>query len=107
MSISFPNASRSYDPTRRRVRFWGYDRALEISFFVSVDALIAGSAQPLESPRAENSPAGGLHGESSVDQAESEVLRAFDDGLDRIHEVAASVYARHPGYTHTLTAADF
>ncbi len=96
MSISFPNVSRSYDPRRRRVRFWGYDRALEISFFVDADAL--GAAKP--------GPAGGESG-GDLDRAEAEALQAFDDGLTRIHEVAASVYARHHGYTHLLTAADF
>jgi|GEM_PF-3111735 len=25
MAITFPNLSRSYDATRRAVRFWGYD----------------------------------------------------------------------------------
>jgi hypothetical protein len=39
MSIKFPNRSRSYDATRRAVRFWGYDRSMESSFFVTVDAL--------------------------------------------------------------------
>jgi hypothetical protein len=27
MAISFPNRSRSYDATRRAVRFWGHDRS--------------------------------------------------------------------------------
>src|SRR5919204_4914542 len=39
MAISFPNHSRSYDTTRRAVRFWGYDSAMETSFFVSEEAL--------------------------------------------------------------------
>ncbi|MGC2824133.1 MAG: DUF1488 family protein, partial [Pseudolabrys sp.] len=29
MAITFPNRSRSYDATRRAVRFWGYDRSME------------------------------------------------------------------------------
>src|SRR6476659_2475608 len=37
--IDFPNHSRSYDATRHAVRFWGYDSAIEWSFFVTVDAL--------------------------------------------------------------------
>lgn len=37
--MMFPNLSRSYDATRRAVRFWGYDRAMEWSFFVTEDAL--------------------------------------------------------------------
>ncbi|MEY9597359.1 hypothetical protein AB7M74_003997 [Bradyrhizobium japonicum] len=37
--IEFPNYSRSYDRTRHAVRFWGYDSALEASFFIEDDAL--------------------------------------------------------------------
>jgi hypothetical protein len=39
MSLRFFNESRSYDPTRRPVRFWGHDSAMEASFFVGEDAL--------------------------------------------------------------------
>src|ERR1700722_17317924 len=37
--INFPNQSRVFDPTRRAVRFWGHDSAMEWSFFVTEDAL--------------------------------------------------------------------
>jgi Protein of unknown function (DUF1488) len=39
MAINFPNHTRSYDATRGAVRFWGYDSAMETSFFVSEEAL--------------------------------------------------------------------
>ena len=39
MELHFANPSRSYDPTRHAVRFWGYDRSTEVSFFVAEDAL--------------------------------------------------------------------
>jgi uncharacterized protein DUF1488 len=39
MALSFPNQSRSYDVTRRVVRFGGYDSAMESSFLVTEDAL--------------------------------------------------------------------
>ena len=39
MALSFPNRSRSFDATRRAVRFWGHDSAMESSFFVTEDAL--------------------------------------------------------------------
>ena len=39
MAIDFPNRSRSYDTTRRAVRFWGYSRCMESSFYVTADAL--------------------------------------------------------------------
>ena len=37
--INFPNQSRVFDQTRRAVRFWGHDSAMEWSFFVTEDAL--------------------------------------------------------------------
>jgi len=52
MTLTFPNPSRSFDATRDAVHFWGYDSAIECSFFVTRSALapcaaaIAGSARP-------------------------------------------------------------
>lgn len=86
-TLNFPNQSRSFDATRRRVRFWGYDSALEISFFVDADALM---------------PAG-----AEAEVPEAELLQAFDQGRERILEVAARVYSRGRGYAYVLTAADF
>jgi len=37
--LNFPNQSRVFDQTRRVVRFWGHDSAMEWSFFVTEDAL--------------------------------------------------------------------
>src|SRR5436309_2776369 len=39
MSLHFPNPNRFYDATRRAVRFWGHDSAMEAVFFVTEDAL--------------------------------------------------------------------
>ena len=39
MALSFPNQSRFYDATRRAVRFWGQDSAMEASFFANAKAL--------------------------------------------------------------------
>src|SRR5262249_6206383 len=39
MPLSFPNKSRAFDATRRAVRFWGYDSAMEAAFFITEDAL--------------------------------------------------------------------
>jgi hypothetical protein len=72
MAITFPNPSRSYDATRRAVRFWGYDRAMEISFFVTEAALKALPAQPL------------CAGDEGL-------LVAFDAHRARIHAAAARV----------------
>lgn len=87
MTLNFPNLSRSYDPTRRRVRFWGYDSALEITFFIEAGAIL------------KLAPA--------TECAEDPLLQVFDDRLDRIHEAAGVRYSRMHGFTHTLTAEDF
>ncbi|WP_275790284.1 DUF1488 domain-containing protein [Pararhizobium gei] len=39
MTLSFPNNARSYDETKRRVRFTGYDGMFEVKFFVAADVL--------------------------------------------------------------------
>jgi Protein of unknown function (DUF1488) len=86
MAINFPNPIRSYDATRQAVRFWGYDRSMESSFFVTIDAL----KQMQPNLRAD-----------AVD-----FLRAFDSNSDRIYAIAAKVYARgHRGFCE-LNVAD-
>lgn len=87
--LSFPNESRSFDSRKNCVRFWGYDSAIEISFFVAVDAL-----QKL-SPE--------------MSRAEAEILKTFDAVRERIHEAANKIYVRdHKGaYAYTLAAQDF
>ena len=85
-TISFPNSSRSYDATRQAVRFWGYDRSMESSFFVTVDALRR------------------LQPNLSFDA--DDLLRAFDVNRERIHAIAARVYARGRRGSYDLLAAD-
>jgi len=90
MTLSFPNNSRSFDEAKNRVRFWGYDRSIEISFFVEGDALKKFSPQAMS--------------------AEAGFLKAFDTARQRIHEVAEKVYARgrkNGSYSFVLAAADF
>jgi Protein of unknown function (DUF1488) len=86
MALNFPNQSRSYDATRRAVRFWGYDRSMESSFFVTADAL--NRMQP------------NLHADA-VD-----LLRTFDINRERIYAIAAKVYARGRRGSYELSAAD-
>ncbi len=86
MTISFPNSSRSYDATRQAVRFWGYDRSMESSFFVTVDALRR------------------LQPNLSFDA--DDLLRAFDVNRERTHAIAARVYARGRRGSYDLLAAD-
>ena len=66
--LNFPNQSRFFDPTRRAVRFWGYDSAMEWSFFVSEDALKR--IQP------------------DTGRDEAGLLKAFDSNRPLIYEAA-------------------
>jgi hypothetical protein len=84
MDLHFPNPSRSYDPTRRAVRFWAYDRSMEVSFFVAEEALHR--LQPSAGTRDEGA------------------LEAFDAHRPRIREVAAKVYARGSKGSYDLQA---
>ncbi|HEY6701437.1 MAG TPA: DUF1488 domain-containing protein [Pseudolabrys sp.] len=86
MTINFPNRSRSYDATRRAVRFWGYDRSMESSFFIMADALK--QMQP------------------NLRLDEIDILRAFDDNRERIYSIAAKVYARGRRGTYDLKLDD-
>ena len=87
MPLSFPNQSRSYDATRRAVRFWGHDSAMEASFFVTEDALK--QIQP----------------GARLDEAS--LLGAFDANRDAIYAAADKVYARGRKGSYELTSTDF
>ena len=87
MALNFPNRSRSYDARKSLIRFWGYDSALEISFFVEVKALNK------LNPQMKNVEAG--------------YLEAFDAARDRIHETARKVYWRACEGAYLLASADF
>ena len=89
MAVNFPNLSRSFDAAKNRIRFWGYDSAMEISFFVEADALRK------------------IDPETSNDEAG--YLTTFDTARERIHEIANEVYGRGSkgSYTYVLAAAHF
>jgi hypothetical protein len=87
MALSFPNESRSYDARQRCVRFWAYDGALEVSFFVEADALC----------RIDPTATGDERG----------LLNAFDRCRSRIFRSADRVYSRHRYKgSYTLAASD-
>ena len=86
MSLEFPNSSRSYDATRRAVRFWGHDSAMEWSFFVTAEALRR--VQP------------------AMNEDEAGMLGAFDSHRERICAAAARLYARGRKGSYELGAAD-
>ncbi len=87
MSISFPNASRSYDPTRRRIRFWAHDSAMEIPFFVEEDALYRMNPK--------------------MKDDEDAKLATFDAMRQRIQAAATGVHARGNRSFYVLAASDF
>jgi len=87
MGLSFPNQNRFYDATRRAVRFWGHDSAMEAVFFVTEDAL--------------------QRVEPDVRLDEAGLLDAFDANRDRIHAAAARVYARGRKGSYDVVSADF
>jgi hypothetical protein len=87
MTLNFPNQSRSYDATRRAVRFWGHDSAMEAPFFVNEGALKR--IQP----------------DMRIDEAG--LLKAFDSNRNLIYTTAAKVYRRGRKGSYDLLPADF
>ena len=84
--LSFPNQSRSYDARQHCVRFWAYDEALEVPFFVNEDAL--------------------CQMDPDIARDEPGLLRAFDLHRDQIFKAADKIYIRRRRGSYTLTAAD-
>jgi hypothetical protein len=87
MTLNFPNRSRSYDATLHAVRFWGYDGAMEVSFYVNEDALKQ------------------IHPGLRSDEAG--ILGVFDSHRDVIHTAAAKAYRRGRKGSYELSPADF
>jgi len=84
--LMFPNQSRSFDATRRAVRFWGHESAMEWSFFVTEAALA------LIDPEMIRDEAG--------------MLGVFDAHRDRILAAAARLYERGRKGSYELAPAD-
>jgi hypothetical protein len=89
MMMDFPNPSRSFDETRNCICFWGYDKSIEVSFYLDVCAL-----QKLSRGGSER---------------EADYLAAFDTASNQIHKVAARIHGKRGGsvYSHKLTEDDF
>jgi hypothetical protein len=87
--LNFPNPSCSFDVSKNRVEFWGYDNVIEISFFVGADVLKKLCPE--------------------MGNAEAGFLEAFDAAHKRIQAVAEKVYARGKkgSFAYVLAAADF
>jgi hypothetical protein len=86
MALVFPNPSRSYDATRRAVRFWGHDRAMEWSFFVTAEALRR------------------VHPAMVPDEVG--MLGAFDSHRELICAAAAKIFLRGRKGSYELGAGD-
>lgn len=86
LAVSFPNQSRSYDATRRAIQFWGYDRSMERSFFVTEAAL--------------------KHIQPDLKSDVPGLLCAFDSNRGRIHAAASKVYARDRRGSCEINVAD-
>ena len=85
--LDFPNQSRFFDSTRLAVRFWGHDRAMEWSFFVTEAAL--NKLQP------------------NVGRDEASLLHAFDANREKIYVAARRAYTRERRSSYELGAGDF
>jgi uncharacterized protein DUF1488 len=86
MALTFPNHSRSYDGTRRAVRFWGYDSAMEWSFFVTEEALRC------------------VH--PAMARGEAGMLSVFDTNREIIYAAASKLYSRGRKGCYELGVAD-
>jgi Protein of unknown function (DUF1488) len=85
--LDFPNQSRAFDATRRAVRFWGHDGAMEWSFYVTEDALRR--LQP------------------ATARDEAALLAAFDTCRPAIQVAAKKAYNRGRKGSYELAVADF
>jgi hypothetical protein len=83
VALSFPNPSRSYDPARHCVCFWGYDNAREISFLVD-DAMLK-KLNP------------------DIGTGEPALLAAFDCNRDRILGLAQNLYTGGSQNRYTIS----
>jgi hypothetical protein len=85
--LDFPNQSRFYDSTRLAVRFWGHDRAMEWSFFVTEMALR--KLQP------------------DVKGDEASLLQAFDANREKIYAAATKAFGQERKGAYELGAMNF
>jgi hypothetical protein len=85
--LNFPNRSRTFDSTRRAVRFWGHDSAMEWSFYVTEEAL--------------------KRLDPNLQRGEAALLLAFDNNRTAIYTAAVKAYKRERKGSYELIAADF
>lgn len=82
MTILFPNPSRSFDESKNRVHFWGYDKTIEVSFYVQAETLKKLCPD--------------------MDEAESGCLAAFDQARTKLYDAAEKAYTRKRAFSFIL-----
>ena len=89
MRLNFPNQTRSFDDSKNRVCFWGYDKTIEVTFFVEADAL------KQLCPK--------------LSEAEAGYLQAFDSKREKIEKVASNIYENNKQrvFSYIIVARDF
>ena len=90
MTLSFPNASRSFDDEQNAVRFSGHDGMSQVRFLVEAAALEKSGVS--------------LRGTAT---SEAKCLAAFDAMRTSIYDAARKAYSHRRHDFYTLTAADF
>ena len=87
MPLNLTNQSMSFDTTRNAVRFGGHDASMEVSFFVSRDALcMLADERPL---------------------SEGAAFQTFDAHRAKIYAAAGKVYGRGRKGSYELVRGDF
>lgn len=86
MALTFPNTSRSYDETARRVRFLGHDGMFEVKFFLEINALFKSLSRA---------------------PSEADCLAAFDAARNSVQDIARKAYGRDRRDSYVLTEAHF
>ena len=86
MGLAFPNAARSYDDSKHRIRFLGHDGMFEVKFFVDADAVLRGFPDRAATER--------------------DFLEAFDRMLAKIQSVAQRLYKANARASITISRSD-
>jgi hypothetical protein len=85
MTLTFPNQSRSYDESRRQVRFVGHEGMFEIPFRIDIDAVTGPKTDDLDEEEA--------------------CLAAFDKKRAAIERAASDAHSHGRKPIYILTAA--
>jgi hypothetical protein len=86
MPLIFPNPCCSFDATKKRVDFWGYDNVMEVSFHMEAGALKKLCPQ--------------------MGDTEAGFLKAFNTVRKQIHDAAKEIYRPGGKNTHAYVLAE-